>query len=200
MIRHGYIGAHYDGRFVGSTDVPLAEEGLIQASALAAGAKTLTSAKCYCSPMLRAKEMANAMLKPIGIPYELDPNLREIDFGQWECMAFAEISASDPKNVSKWAEYSEDFSFPGGESISGFNTRVRDFATRAVDEPARTVLAITHGGVIRALICHFLGLDSRNYLLFDVKPASVSRIAIHGGKGVLTQLNDLCHLEVCRHG
>jgi broad specificity phosphatase PhoE len=200
MVRHGYIGAYYDGRFVGNTDVYLAEEGLMQVSALVAAAKTLSSAKCYCSPMQRTKQTADAMLKPIEISYELDPNLREIGFGQWECMTFAQISASYPENVSKWAEYSEDFSFPGGESVRGFNTRIKDFARQAIDEPAGTVLAITHGGVIRALICYFLGLDPRNYLLFDVKPASISRIAIHGGKGVLTQLSALCHLEEYRHG
>lgn len=200
MVRHGYTGEHYDGRFVGSTDVPLAREGLMQVSALAATAMAVAPAKCFCSPMLRARETADAMLKPVEFRYEVAPNLREIGFGHWECMTFAEISTSDPENVNRWAEYSEDFSFPGGESIRSFNTRVKDFARQAVDEPAGTVLVVTHGGIIRALICYLLGLDFRNYLLFDVKPASVSRIAIYDGKGVLTQLNDLCHLRECSHG
>ena len=200
MVRHGYIGAHYDGRFVGSTDVPLSDEGLMQASSLVTLAKALAPAKCYCSPMLRARETADAMLKPLGSTYEIEPNLREVCFGRWECMTFEEISVSDPENVNKWAEYSDDFSFPEGESTCAFATRVQSFGKCAAAEPVRTVLAITHGGVIRALICHFLGLDPRNYLLFDVKPASISRIAIHDGKGVLTQLNDLCHLGDCQHG
>lgn len=200
LVRHGYVGAHYSGRFLGSTDVPLAGEGLMQASSLAARAKTVVPAKCFCSPMLRARETAYAMLKSLGSNYEIDPDLREVCFGRWERMTFEEISASDPENVSKWAEYSTDFSFPEGESAQSFATRVREFAQRAAAEPSRTVLAVTHGGVIRALICHFLGLDPRNYLLFDVKPASISRIAIHDGKGVLTRLNDLCHLGECRHG
>ena len=168
----------------------------MQVSLLAESVKTMLPAKCICSPMLRARQTADAVLKS----YDVDPDLREIGFGNWECMTFEEINASDPENVSKWAEYSQDFEFPGGESVRSFNSRVEDFAKRVVDEPERVVIAVTHGGIIRGLICHFLGLDPRNYLLFDVKPASISKVAIYEGKGVLTQLNYLCHLGVRGNG
>jgi alpha-ribazole phosphatase len=200
LVRHGYVGERYDGRFVGSSDLPLAERGLAQVATLASPARAFDSAKFLCSPMLRARETADAMLKPIGLTYEVVPDLREIDFGQWECKTFDEISASDPADVDKWAEYASDFAFPGGESISGFNARVRECGERISNEPIETVVAVAHGGVIRGLICHFLGLDLRNYLLFDVKPASISKIAIHDGKGVLTQLNDVCHLGAYANG
>ncbi|MHB1455365.1 MAG: histidine phosphatase family protein [Armatimonadota bacterium] len=200
LVRHGDIGAQYCGRFVGSTDAALSDEGLAQASSLATVAKAIAPSKCFCSPLLRTRETADAMFRTDGYPYEVDPNLREVSFGRWECMTFEQITASDPEYVNKWSEYSEDFSFPDGESARSFLARVHDFGVRAADEPAHIILAVTHGGVIRALICYFLGLNPRNYILFDVKPASVSRIAIYGSKGVLTQLNDRSHLEECRHG
>jgi alpha-ribazole phosphatase len=200
LVRHGYVGARYDGRFVGSSDLPLAEQGLAQVACLADRAKGLEGAKCFCSPMLRTRQTADAMLNASGLRYEIDPDLREIDFGSWECKTFEEISASDPDKVSKWAEYADDFAFPDGECIQDFNARVREFGARVADDPGKTVLAVTHGGVIRALICHFLGLDLRNYLLFEVKQASISKIAIYEGKGVLTQLNDTCHLRGCVNG
>lgn len=196
LIRHGHIDARYDGRFIGSTDVPLADEGLAEASCLATAAETMAPVKCLCSPMLRARQTADAM----GVAYEIHPDLREICFGRWECMTFEEIRRSEPQAVSEWAQYSIDFSFPEGESTRSFLSRVRDFGKRAVAEPAQTLVAVTHAGVIRALICHFLDLDPRNYLLFDVGPSSVSKIAIHDGKGVLTQLNDLCHRRRCSSG
>ncbi len=62
-------------------------------------------------------------------------------------------------------------------------------------ETAGTVVAITHGGAIRLFICRFLGLDYRQYLLFDVRPASISEIRIEDGRGVLTRVNDTHHLE-----
>ena len=111
-------------------------------------------------------------------------------------MSFAEIAVADPAAVDRWAALEDDFSFPGGESIGAFRGRVGAVAGRIAADPAETVVAFTHGGIIRLLICHFLGLEYRRYLLFDVRPGSISEIGIEGGKGVLTRLNDRCHLEV----
>ncbi|MEK7826204.1 MAG: histidine phosphatase family protein, partial [Thermodesulfobacteriota bacterium] len=68
---------------------------------------------------------------------------------------------------------------------------------RIAADPAGAAVVVTHGGVIRFLICHFLGLPDRAHLLFDVQPASISEIRIDGGKGVLTLLNERRHLEIC---
>ena len=57
------------------------------------------------------------------------------------------------------------------------------------------MLLVTHGGVIRAMICRLLGLPPRDYLLFDTRCASLSVVDIFDGKGVLAGLNDVCHLE-----
>jgi broad specificity phosphatase PhoE len=53
------------------------------------------------------------------------------------------------------------------------------------------VLVVTHGGVIRAAICQLLGLSPRQYVLFDVRPASLATIQVGDGKGVLTGLNEI---------
>lgn len=173
--------------------MPLSDAGIAQARRLAGVG---VPDRCYCSPMLRTRQTADTM----GLTYETDANLREISFGRWEGLAFDEINASDPELVDRWAEYADDFAFPEGESVGGFNARVREFAARVADEPAQRVVVVTHGGVIRTLICHFLGLDLRSYLLFEVKRASVSKLAIHDGRGVLTLLNDLHHLEGLGNG
>jgi alpha-ribazole phosphatase/probable phosphoglycerate mutase len=52
-----------------------------------------------------------------------------------------------------------------------------------------------HGGVIRALICLWLGLPAKHYLLFEIDPASVSAVRLFGDQGVLTRLNDRSHLQ-----
>jgi broad specificity phosphatase PhoE len=129
--------------------------------------------------------------------FESDANLREIDFGRWEGMSFAEIAAADPAAVDRWAALEDAFAFPEGEGIANFRERIGAAAERIIIEPAGTVVLFTHGGVIRFLICHFLGLPDRHHLLFDVRPASISEIRIDGGKGVLTLLNDRHHLEGC---
>ena len=127
--------------------------------------------------------------------FESDPGLREIDFGRWEGMSFAEIASDDAAAVDRWAEMDRDFTFPDGEGIANFRERIGATAERIAAVAAETVVLFTHGGVIRFLICHFLGLPDRHHLLFDIRPASISEIRIDGGKGVLVRLNDRHHLE-----
>jgi alpha-ribazole phosphatase len=151
-------------------------------------------AHILCSPLLRARETAEIALGEKGA-FTIDDDLREIDFGRWELMNFAQIAVADPAAVENWAALEDDFAFPDGESIGAFRGRVRAAADRIAADPAETIVAFTHGGVIRLLICHFLGLEYRRYLLFDVRPGSLSEMSIEGGNGVLTRLSDRCHLE-----
>jgi broad specificity phosphatase PhoE len=194
LIRHGDLGAEYSGRYIGKTDVPLSAEGRLQAAALASSVSRLGEARVLCSPRLRARETAGFALG-IGSSFAIDDDLREIDFGHWEGMSFAEIATTDPSTIERWAALDEAFAFPGGEGIKNFGARIGAAADRISADPAGTVIAFTHGGVIRLFICHFLGLGHRHYLLFDVRPGSLSEIRIEKGKGVLTRLNDCCHLE-----
>lgn len=157
LIRHGDLGDRRRGRYIGRTDAPLSAEGRRQAAALAGPlVRLLNGVSLLVSPLRRTIETAERALGR-GANFAVDSDLREIDFGRWEGMGFAEILAADP---------------------------------------AGTAVVFTHGGVIRFLICHFLGLPDRAHLLFDVQPASISEIRIDGGKGVLTLLNDRRHLEM----
>lgn len=194
LVRHGDLGEGCRGRYIGRTDAPLSPVGRLQAAALAGELARLRGASILCSPLLRARETAAISLGEEGI-FTIDDDLREISFGRWESMSFAEIAAADPDAVEKWAALDEDFTFPGGEGIGPFRTRIGAVADRIAADPTGTVIAVTHGGVIRLLICIFLGLDYRHYLLFDVRPGSITELSLDNDRGVLTRLNDRCHLE-----
>jgi alpha-ribazole phosphatase len=196
LIRHGDLGDRCRGRYIGRTDAPLSAEGRLQAAALARPLARLTGAFFLTSPLRRTRETAGIALGA-DQSLEIDANLREIDFGRWEGMSFAEIAAADPAAVDRWAALDADFTFPDGEGIANFRERIRAAADRVIAEPAGTVLLFAHGGVIRFLICHLLGLPDRHHLLFGVRPASITEIRIDGGKGVLVRLNDRHHLEDC---
>jgi broad specificity phosphatase PhoE len=196
LIRHGDLEDRYRGRYVGRTDAPLSAEGRRQAAALAGPVDRLNGAHFLSSPLRRTRETAEIALGTHG-RFEIIENLREIDFGRWEGMSFAEIAAANPAAVDRWAALDEDFTFPDGEGIRAFRERIGAAAERIAAKPAETVVLFAHGGVIRFLICHFLGLPDRHHLLFDIRPASISEIRIEGGKGILTLLNDRHHLEGC---
>lgn len=196
FIRHGDLGNRWCGRYVGRTDPPLSAEGRRQAAVLAGPVARLNGARFLASPLCRTRETAEIALGA-DRRFEIDENLREIDFGRWEGMNFAEIAAADPVAADRWAALEDAFAFPEGEGIANFRERIRAAAERIIAKPAGTVVLFAHGGVIRFLICRFLGLPDRHHLLFDIRPASLSEIRIDGGCGVLTRLNDRHHLEGC---
>ena len=193
LLRHAETAVRHAGRFVGSTDLPLAPEGRRKAALLASGIASMRPSRLVCSPLLRARQTAEPLGEALGMVPEIDPDLREIDFGRWEGMTFDAIRESDPEGVARWARFEPDFAFPGGESIDRFLARVRRAAkrlARLAEGDAPSVLAVTHGGVIRAMICHLLGLPPRHYVLFDVRPAALAKIAVYDGGGVLSGLCD----------
>lgn len=192
LARHAQADRQQVGRFLGSTDVPLSELGLRQATALAASLRLNQSVPLLVSPLRRAVETAECFDRELRV----ESDLREIDFGRWEGLSFDEIASADGEGeVERWRDFDLQFAFPGGESLGGFVTRIARAADRLASVASDTVIAVTHGGVIRAMICHLLGLEPRNYLLFDVKPASVTTIDLFDGRGVLAGLGCTCHLK-----
>jgi uroporphyrin-III C-methyltransferase/precorrin-2 dehydrogenase/sirohydrochlorin ferrochelatase len=196
LIRHGETGPEYRGRYVGRMDPPLSTTGLEHAAALRRHVELLhVGTGCLASPSLRTRQTAAAA----GLDATFDEDLREVDFGKWEGLRFAEIAAADPEAVERWAKLDPEFRFPGGESLAEFEARIRRVAERLAAGPPRRVAVVTHGGVIRALVCHWLGLPPEAHLLLEVGPASVTSVRLSGNRGTLCSLNDLCHTaEVIR--
>lgn len=189
LLRHG-PAAISPGCLVGSTDAPLSGQGLVRLSGLIE--PYLQSVECwYCSPMLRASQTFDCLRQygcSIEHPVYSDERLREIDFGNWEMKTFAEIAAADPAKVTAWQEYT-NFVFPSGEAVADFVLRVREML-EVLTAASGSVGVVTHGGVIRTMICMVLGLPVQNYLLFDVQPASLTILDLFaGGSGVLRGLN-----------
>ncbi|MEJ2690263.1 MAG: histidine phosphatase family protein [Deltaproteobacteria bacterium] len=189
FARHGSTGERYLNRYIGSTEAPLAAEGEQQSRALAyrIAAKFLPAA-CWASPMQRARRTAIIVTDVLGIPTTYFEELREIDFGSWEGLSYTEIAAKNPNLLADWMANPEDFRFPDGEKIADFRVRVKSAARRLADGDD-SILVIAHGGVIRAMLCYYLGLSMDNYLLFDVQPARFSVVTLFDQGGVLSGFN-----------
>jgi alpha-ribazole phosphatase len=196
LIRHGDTGEALKGRFVGCQDVPLSPLGQRQAAALSRYRALQSCREAFCSPMLRVRETVGH--SELDLLCRQNEDLREIDFGRWEGLSFSEISRDYPAEVDRWARLKPDFRFPEGEAYADFLQRIQQAAERiartAVSQ-SEPLAVFAHGGVIRALICQWLGLPAKHYLLFEVEPASVSAVRLFGDQGVLVRLNDLSHLQ-----
>ncbi len=195
LLRHGPTSAQ-PGCFAGSSDVPLSGQGLARLDNIRAQLKDIDC--WYCSPMLRTRQTLEYLQQKVcstGEPL-YDERLREIDFGRWELQTFADIAAKDEDQLAAWNQYL-DFVFPEGEAVPTFIQRVEAMLAvfsgmeTSVGTSIRTntVAVVTHGGVIRTMICLALGISPRNYLLFDVQPASLTVLDLFSEGGVLRGLN-----------
>lgn len=188
LLRHGPTSAP-PGCFVGSSDVPLSGQGLTRLRNII---PQLQGIDCwYCSPMLRTRQTLER-LRQEGCPADrpvYDERLREIDFGRLELQRFADIAAQDEKRLSAWNHQYLNFVFPEGEAVAAFLERVEAMLAFFSESEHNAVGVMTHGGVIRTMICLALGISPRNYLLFDVQPASLTILDIFSEGGVLRGLN-----------
>lgn len=188
LLRHASLGPDWSGKLLGATDASLDVVGRKRAEAAGELLRSLRADRLWASPMRRCLETAQLAFG--SQEFHVDPDLREIDFGRGEGKSFAQFAQEEPGLAERWAEFRDDFAFPGGESVSGFCGRVARAAERLAASAAETVLTITHGGVIRAMLCHYLGLDAKHYLLFDVDYLGLAEIRLFGPRGVLTRLDN----------
>ncbi len=190
LARHGETGPVLRGRYVGTLDPPLAGRGPWQATLLAERLTGLRPQCCLASPLQRCRQTAAIIAEAVGCPVEVEGDLREIDFGRWEGRSFAEIEASDPDLVRLWAAGLEDFRFPEGEAVAAFNERVRDVLDRIRGRAEERILVVSHGGVIRVMLCLLLGLDPRHGFAFAVEPAGLAVVECWGERGRLVTLDN----------
>jgi len=197
LVRHGEAGPPRAGRREEPGGASLSALGRRQAARLANVLTRFGKFACFSSPLARAAQTAEIALAPLGLSFDVDPRLREVDLGHWEGLPFEQIAARNPGGVEGWIRFDRNFTFPGGERLGDFLDRTQAAASQMHLLRADAIVLFTHGGVIRMLLCHLLGLDPRNYLLFDVGLASVTLVELYGERGVLVGLNDACHLADC---
>jgi broad specificity phosphatase PhoE len=141
LARHGETDWNREGRWQGWADPPLNDTGRAQARLLAEQLRETPFDAVYSSDLERARETAEILAAPHGVPVVLDRDLREIDVGSWSGLTREEIAERFP-----------DGSRPDGETHEQQAARVRAAVTRiAREHPGGRVLVVGHGGTIRSI-------------------------------------------------
>jgi alpha-ribazole phosphatase len=186
LLRHGEIEG-YHNTYIGSTDAHLSASGREQAIEAAAQLSLKSFDSIYCSPLHRCRETLEILERPEHIIF--DERLKEINFGRWEAKTFEDIQAEYPALVNEWSAGIPEFRFPDGDKIHDFRYRVSNFAQQLYHNEDSDILIVSHGGVIRHLICAFLNIPFENYLYFKIDYGKFVLLDVHSHGGVLTGLN-----------
>jgi len=199
LIRHGESVWNGERRIQGNQDPPLSPRGRRQAALLAARLGVHLAqrpAALYASPLRRAAETAEIVAAAFSVPVLPEPGLREIGLGAWEGRTVPEIRAGSPGAYEAWLQDPQAHPAPGGERLEAFAARVTAaFERLRGAHPGADLVLVSHGGPIKVLLCHTLGLDVR--LLFRIKQdnTALSAIQLDGETRRVVLLNDTCHLR-----
>ncbi len=152
LLRHGQSTWNADGRWQGQADPPLSPLGEAQALEAAARLQPGHFSRVVASNLHRAQRTAEILAEALRLPVEVDPDLREIDVGDWQGLTRAEINERAPGALADWSEGRSE-STPGGESRTHLTDRARAALLRAAAASRRgdKVLLVSHGALIRNL-------------------------------------------------
>lgn len=155
LIRHGETDWNRARKVQGSTDIPLNENGRLLAEETGKGMRDVKIDLAYTSPLVRAKETAELVLKGRSVPVYTDRRIREISFGVLEGVCLEEESEGC-EQVKRFFYATGDYDVPeGGESIPELEARVRDFLEELYRNPElqeKNILISTHGAALTAML------------------------------------------------
>lgn len=197
LVRHGETEWNRSGRIQGHSDVPLSEHGKSQMKMLAKRLAGRCFSAVYTSDLSRAIGSAETIAGTSGAVNQVDPDLREFSYGEWEGLTIEEVETKYPGSLAKRVGLGDNaFAAPGGEDTAQVLERVNQFATRAVDrhDPDEDLLIVAHGGSIRALVVCLMGLPDDHFWRFQVHCGSLSIVSIQDKGRVLELWNDTGHL------
>jgi broad specificity phosphatase PhoE len=141
------------GRFCGHSDPPINARGKQQVQALVESIEPMSIGAVYCSDLRRAVTTAEALAAASGLSVVARRSLREIHFGDWEGMNWAEIERRDPTYAREWVNAFPKLAARGGERFDDFEVRVMvevDTLLRLARD--QRIGVVTHGGVMRVAL------------------------------------------------
>ncbi len=189
LFRHGEVAGNRVCR--GQSDAALSPRGEAQSVAAAEWfARSFPAADLVVSSDLTRCRALAERLTPRPL---LAPALREQDMGRWDGREWERLTAEDPAGTTAyWDDYVHARP-PGGESYGECFTRAVDW-WKQQDFGDQRVVLVTHIGVIRALVCHWLGLGPDQALRWAPTYASHARILLADAGAVVETFGETAFL------
>jgi alpha-ribazole phosphatase len=186
LVRHGLTEWNAQKRFMGHSDIPLSARGRVQAHWLARQLRSREVTAIYASDLARARETAHiiATRRTPELPVHTSEAWRELNFGNWEGLTYAQIAAQYKEQLGFFSD-PEHNSPPGGEPPAHMLQRLRaELATIAqnLDWSAQgDVVIVSHSGALRMLLSDLLGMPLERQWQLRIDAGSLSAVDISPG-------------------
>lgn len=180
LMRHGETAWNKQGRVMGRHPIELTDHGRAQVAATAQFALSIMPDLIVTSPLVRARQSAEIMAEGLGgVEIIEEPAIAEVLYGRWEGMTYHEL-IDDPHYVT-YRKSPIEHPTPGGETIPEVQARGVDAVMRTMEaHSGKRVLFVSHGDIVRTVLCHFLKVELRHFHRIRVDNATLSAIQIAG--------------------
>lgn len=185
LARHGETAWSKSGQHTGRTDIPLTDLGREQARQLGVVLAGRSFSRILSSPLSRASETAR--LAGFGAGLEIDPDLREWDYGAYEGRRRVDIARDDPG----WTIWSRPI--PGGESLVELGERANRVIARLLPIGG-DVLVFSHGHFLRVLAACWIEAQPVTASRLELWTATVSELGWEAERRVIEIWNSAAHL------
>ncbi|WP_041257844.1 alpha-ribazole phosphatase [Fibrella aestuarina] len=193
LIRHTEVAV---GRSIcyGGSDVALADNYAEQLAHIQTNLATPPNV-IWASPLSRCRQLAQdlALASEVAdvVEVNFDDRLREYHFGDWEMLPWSDI----PRDaLDQWMSDFVQLAPPNGETFQALADRVGAFWQEKIEpmvekHPNGTIYVVSHGGVIRTLLCLFLDLSLRNAYRLNLDYGAVCKLTLTGSTYQIGYIN-----------
>jgi broad specificity phosphatase PhoE len=193
LVRHGETVGQSSIRYYGATDLPLSETGRRQMERVRAALADEQFDGVYTSALQRTITAAR-IIAP-ALPAQPVAGFNEINFGYWEGLTQEEIAARDPQLFERWRAALHAFTFPGGDVVAAFRSRVVTTLHAWLPAAGPRALLIVHKGIIASIVTELLGLSLAERAAWPIDLASIHALVQTGGEWHAEQVNRIDHLD-----
>lgn len=194
LIRHGRQISR-----LCNVKVDLAEEGFSQAALLGERLAKEKIDVLYSGDLIRAVQTAEKINEFLQVEHRIVPAFREISFGEMEGRSDEEIAEVFADFQAEQKKMEWDIPYPGGECAGDVVKRVMPALEEIVASGEENVAVVTHGGVIRCLVSHILGMAPAKWRILgkSLENCSITELEYQENPGRFTveRFNDYAHLE-----
>ena len=195
LIRHGETEWNSQLRMQGHSNSDLSAVGRGQIQALGEWMKNVSFDHIYSSDSLRARQTAEAITQYSGDTLQFDQRIREKNLGVFEGLTSIEASEQHPEIYRLFKTGGANYVINEGESTQQVLDRTLEFIEEMrFRHPEQRVVMVTHGGVVRVLMKHTLGISIDAPTSFLIKNTGIFRL-VWNEKWLVSQMGGVSHLE-----
>ncbi len=189
LVRHAQSVANRDRIIQGHMDTELTDTGLEQAYYTAQYFKEnlneFNIRNLYSSDLKRTRQTSRPISEVLGLPINIEVNLREANFGKWEGCHSPSLAVDDPINFNRWME-NKKWRPEWCESFEALQQRGVNALNKILNETLGNVLIVTHGGIIFSLVLHYTDKFGENP---SSNNCGITQLSVVGEEVTVNSLN-----------